>query len=82
MSRKFDEWIRVLDEDVIQEEFGYERGEFNITPSLWRPLFREGLTPRQAWQRAMDAHSAARKEEDRRKAENYARILAEEGRGA
>lgn len=79
MSEKFDEWIRVLDEEVIQEEFGYERGEFNVYPEGWLHLFKEGLTPRQAWQRAMDANKAARDEEDARKLENYQRILAEEG---
>ena len=49
-------WLRVLNEDVIQGEFGYEEGEFTAFPSLWHHLYAEGLTPRQAWQRAMDAH--------------------------
>lgn len=75
---KFDAWIRELTEDVIEDEFGYERGEFNVFPDLWRPLFKEGLTPRQAWQRAMDAHAAARREEDAAKAANYARIVADD----
>lgn len=52
----FDRWIETLDEDVIQGEYGYEDGEFNITPSLWRPLFDQGLTPQQAFRRALDAH--------------------------
>jgi len=80
MSRKFGEWIRVLDEEVIQGEFGYERGEFTVYPSGWRHMFIEGLTPRQAWQRAMDAHKAYRDEEDAKKLANYQRILVEEGR--
>ncbi len=49
-------WLDVLNEDVIQGEFGYEEGEFTAFPSLWHPLYAEGLTPRQAWQRALDAH--------------------------
>ena len=73
---RFREWVRALDEDVIQGEFGYEPGEFTVYPDDWRPLYREGLTPRQAWQRALDAHRAAREEEDRAKAENWKRIQA------
>lgn len=53
---EFDEWIRKLDEDVIQGEFGYEEGEFSVYPDHWWPLYDKGLTPRQAWQRALDAH--------------------------
>ena len=60
MARRFDDWIRELDEDVIQGEFGYEEGEFTVYPEHWRPLFRKGMTPRQAFQRALDAHREAR----------------------
>lgn len=74
--RNFEEWIRQLTEDVIEGEFGYEPGEFSVFPEHWRPLFRKGLTPRQAWQRALDAGERARKEKDRLKAENWARIQA------
>jgi hypothetical protein len=77
--RNFREWIRSLDEDVIQGEFGYEDGEFTVYPSLWRPLFNEGLTPRQAWQRALDAFAAGRREDEAAKLANYARIVAEDG---
>lgn len=66
MSEKFRDWIRTLDEDVIQGEFGYEENEFDVFPDHWRPLFDEGLTPRQAWQRALDAFREARNEKDRR----------------
>lgn len=55
MGDDFDQWIRELDEDVVQGEFGYERGEYDVFPALWWPLYHEKLTPRQAWQRAMDA---------------------------
>ncbi len=71
---KFRRWIEVLTEDVIQGEFGYEPGEFTVYPEHWRPLFKEGLTPRQAWQRALDDFAEARRAEDRRKAENWERI--------
>ena len=32
---KFRDWIRELDEDVIQSEYGYERGEFSNIPMTW-----------------------------------------------
>lgn len=79
-SAKFDKWIRELDEDVIQGEFGYEPGEFSVYPADWYPLYSEGLTPRQAWQRAMDAHKARREAEDRARAENWKRIQEEDAR--
>lgn len=79
-SAKFEKWIRELDEDVIQGEFGYEPGEFSVYADHWYPLFAEGLTPRQAWQRALDAHKAQRLEEDRAKAENWKRIQEEDAR--
>jgi hypothetical protein len=77
-SRKFREWIQTLDEGVIQGEFGYERGEFTIYTSHWYPLFKEGLTPREAWQRALDGFAAQRKADDELKTANYARIIAED----
>lgn len=76
MSKKFDEWIRVLDEDVIRGEFGYEPGEFTVYTSHWKPLYAEGLTPRQAWQRALDGFANARREADEDAAANYARIVS------
>lgn len=56
MAYTFDEWITELNLDVIQDEFGYEPGEFTVYPEHWRPLFEEGLTPLQAFQRALKAH--------------------------
>jgi hypothetical protein len=78
MSKKFDEWIRMLDEDVIQGEFGYEDGEFTVYTTHWKPLFDEGLTPREAWQRAIDGYANARRVDDEAKAANYARIVSED----
>ncbi len=78
MSKKFDEWIRVLDEDVIQGEYGYEDGEFTIYTTHWRPLFDEGLTPLQAFQRALDGFAQARRKDDEAKSTNYARIVSED----
>lgn len=75
---KYDAWLTALEEDVIQEEFGYEPGEFTVYPSEWRDLYDEGLTPREAWQRALDAFADARREEDERQAANAARIQAED----
>lgn len=59
-DRLFYEWIRRLDEDVIQDEFGYERGEFNVTPALWRGLYDEGLSPHDAFVRALDISARRR----------------------
>ena len=69
-------WLTTLDEDVIQGEFGYEEGEFSVFPEAWHPLYAEGLTPAQAWQRAMDGLREARAEADRIAAENWQRIQA------
>ena len=52
----FDDWITELEEDVIQNEYGYEPGEFSVYPDHWKPLYQEGLSPGEAWQRALDAH--------------------------
>jgi hypothetical protein len=82
MTNAFEAWIRTLDEDVIQGEFGYERGEYDVFPELWRPLYDEGLTPMQAWQRALDASAEARAERDRQAAENWLRIMAEDAAAA
>lgn len=56
MSAKFDRWIEKLTVDVIEGEFGYEPGEFNVMPANWHPLYRQGLTPLEAFQRALAAH--------------------------
>lgn len=57
---QFDQWITALREDVIEGEYGYEEGEFDVFPAMWHPLYKEGLTPTQAWQRALDAYREAR----------------------
>lgn len=74
----FCEWIRTLYEDVIQGDYGYEDGEFTVYPNHWRPMWREGLTPQQAFQRALDAHANARREGDEARAANWMRIQAED----
>lgn len=58
----FRKWIHELDEGVIQGEYGYEPGEFSVYPDHWRPLFDEGLTPHQAFKRALDGFAQARRE--------------------
>jgi hypothetical protein len=75
---KFDRWIEILRDDIIQGEFGYEPGEFTVYREHWRPLFKKGLTPRRAWQRALDAFAEARREKNRLKMENWARIQRED----
>lgn len=59
-AQNFDDWITSLNLDVIQDEYGYEEGEFTVYPDLWFPLFEEGLTPQQAFRRALDAFAAER----------------------
>ena len=56
----FDDWIDVLREDVVQGEYGYERGEFTVYPELWRGLFDLGMTPSQAFAHALDAYAENR----------------------
>ncbi|MGI9489161.1 MAG: hypothetical protein ACR2RF_25400 [Geminicoccaceae bacterium] len=55
----YDSWLNELREDVIEGEYGYELGEFNVYANLWWPLYEEGLTPQQAFRRALDAHRQA-----------------------
>ena len=71
---RFDNWIDELTIAVIQDEFGYEPGEFTVYPEHWRPMFDRGLTPRQAWQRALDAFGQERDRLDREQRKNWARI--------
>lgn len=59
--KQFEDWIETLEIEVIQGEYGYEVGEFNVTPANWRPLFEEGLSPLDAFKRALNAHCEARK---------------------
>jgi len=61
-DEKFDAWIETLDEEVIQREYGYEPGEFTVYPEHWRGLYLQGLSPQEAFRRALDAHAEARKE--------------------
>lgn len=49
----FELWLDTLRIEVIQDEYGYEPGEFTVYPTLWRPLFEEGLTAKQAFDRAL-----------------------------
>jgi hypothetical protein len=72
---KFDRWIQVLREDVIEGEFGYEPGEFAVYREHWRPMFKEGLTPRRAWQRALDGFAQQRIYDAATRAEQYVGIL-------
>lgn len=74
MSAKFDRWIDELREKVVEGEYGYEPGEFTVYPAHWRAPYKEGLTPSQAFKRALDAAAEARAERDREKAENWKRI--------
>lgn len=78
LTEPFREWLRELEEDVIQAEFGYEPGEFTVYWTHWKPLYDEGLTPAAAWQRALDGFVNARRERDAEEQENYARIVAED----
>ncbi len=77
-TNAYREWLIELEEDVIQGEFGYERGEFTVYTTHWSPLYEEGLTPRQAWQRALDGFAQARKDREAEEAANYARIVSED----
>lgn len=72
----FEDWIDELNERVIQEEFGYEAGEFSVFPEHWWSLFDEGLSPRQAWQRALDQLGETRREDDARRADEWDRMQA------
>ncbi|WP_431861483.1 hypothetical protein [Azospirillum sp.] len=82
ISPEFRTWLRALEEDVIQGEYGFEPGEFTVYADHWRPLFDEGLTAKQAWRRALDAHAAARAAEDAERLRNWERIKAADARAA
>ena len=55
-TNAYREWLIDLETNVIQDErkFGCEPGEFTVYMTYWAPLYEEGLSPRQAWQRALD----------------------------
>lgn len=59
IDEKFDSWIDQLETDVVQQEYGYEPGEFTVYPEHWRDLFDAGLTPQQAFRRAIASQSSA-----------------------
>lgn len=75
-DRDFDAWIRELEEDVIEGEYGFERGEFTVFPEHWRPMFRKGLTPQQAYRRALDAFAKKRSDDAAARVANWERIKA------
>ncbi|GJE54530.1 hypothetical protein [Methylobacterium thuringiense] len=77
-NKSFSDWIHELDVEVIQGEYGYEEGEFTVYPDHWKPLFREDLTPQQAFRRALDAFGEARRQEDADRKANWERIQAED----
>ncbi len=56
----FGQWITSLNLDVVQDEYGYEEGEFTVFPEHWFPLWKEGLTPQQAFRRAIHPFSKER----------------------
>lgn len=70
---KFREWIRMLDEDVIQGEYGYDRGEFTVYAEHWYPHYLEGLTPAQSFKRALDAFAEDRRDRERHRGRNSSR---------
>jgi hypothetical protein len=72
----FRAWIRELDEVVIQGEYGYERGEFTVYAEHWYPHYLEGLTPAQSFKRALDGFAEARRDDERKRKENWERIKA------
>lgn len=74
----FDAWLVELEEDVIEGRYGYEPGEFTVFPELWRPMFDQGLTPEDAFVRALAAADEARAERERARDENWRRIQAED----
>lgn len=77
-TEAYQEWLHTLEEDIIQDEFGYEPGEFTVYTTHWSDLYEEGLTPREAWQRALDGFAAKRREDEAARAANYARIISED----
>lgn len=62
LDEQYRKWLDVLEHEVIEDEFGYEPGEFTVYSGAWEELYKEGLSPREAWQRALDGHRNARKD--------------------
>lgn len=73
---EYDAWLHELEEDVIQGEYGYERGEFTVYSTHWAELYLRGLTPAEAWRRALDGYANQRKAEEAERDANWARIVA------
>lgn len=71
-------WLTTLEDEVIIEEFGYERGEFTVYPEAWLHLYEEGLTPKAAWQRCLDAHGDRMRAEQEEKRANWERLQRED----
>lgn len=76
--QKFDDWIDTLRTEVIQEEYGFEEGEFEVAPELWYYMYKKGLTPAQAFRLALDARAEVQREEDAERLANLNRIRAED----
>lgn len=74
----FDVWIDELTVDVIEGDYGYEPGEFSVFPELWHPMWRDGLSPSQAFKRALDASAAAVREREEARQANWSRIQSED----
>jgi hypothetical protein len=75
---RFDDWLRELDEEVIQGEYGYEENEFTVYADLWRPAFGAGQTPREAFDRSLKAFDDDRKARREEQARRYAEIISSE----
>lgn len=69
----FDDWLDEL-ETVVLPDFGFEPGEFTVYPDHWRSLYDQKISPRDAFQRALDAHGEARREEEVERKANWERI--------
>lgn len=78
ITASFGKWLDALQINVIEDEFGYEPGEFTVYPSHWAPLYEDGLTPRQAWQRALDGFAEQRRADDAARRANWERIQRED----
>lgn len=54
-TTSFDAWVDELKEKVVQEEYGYEEGEFTVYPNHWRQMYDRGMPPSAAFKRALAA---------------------------
>lgn len=60
-EERYREWLRILEEDVIVDEYGYEPGEFTVYPALWKQSYDDGLSPSEAWESALDSYGQSRR---------------------